>query len=115
MYEVSFPAAYSGSDWAVAMEIIDAKTNKPMTGLDDMLIEVVVNDDCDHPVLQGSTDDGVITTLPEVGVLQWRFPKERLGGLCRGRTYAVGCRATNEGGTSALFTGTLPFLDGEFR
>lgn len=114
MYDVTFPAAYSGSDWAVALEIIDATTNQPMTGLEDMLVEIVVNDDCDSPVLKGSTDDGMIT-IPDPGVLQWRFPKERLSGFCRGRTYDVGCRVTNEGGTRGLFIGKLPFLDGEFR
>ena len=113
MYDIAFPPVYSGADWAVAVEVIDPTTNQPMTGLEDALIELRVNDDCNHAILTGSTDDGLVI-VPEPGVIQWIAPRDRMGGWCRGKTYSVGCRITTEGGTTALFTGTLPFLDGEF-
>ena len=113
MYDISFPPAYSGADWAVAVEVIDPTTNQPMTGLDEALIELRVNDDCNSAMLTGSTDDGLVT-VPQVGVIQWIIPMARLSGWCQGKTYSVGCRITTDGGTTALFTGSLPFLDSEF-
>lgn len=115
MSDISFPPAYSGVDWSQSVEVINDKTNKPLEGeLETALIELVVNDDCNRPVLRASSVDGSIT-VPEPGLIQWYFSKEQMASLCTGKTYAVGCRVTPlGGGTSALFVGSLPFLDGEF-
>ena len=105
MYDIAFPPAYSGSDWAQSVEVINDKTNQPLEGeLETALIELVVNDDCNHPVLRASSDDGSIT-VPEPGLIQWRFSKEQIAGLCAGKTYAVGCRVTPVGGSAPLTRG----------
>ena len=86
MYDISFPAAYSGADWAQSVEVIDHQTNKPLVGeLETSLIELVVNDDCNRPVLKATSADGTIT-VPASGLIQWAFPKESLSGMCVGKT-----------------------------
>lgn len=103
----------SGSDWSEAVELFNNDTNKPLSEIDDGLIEIVVRDRGNCTILSGSTDDGIITR-PATGVFQWTFPKDRLSCLCAGTTYSLGCRFTDETGTVSLFTGSLAYLDGEF-
>lgn len=111
-YDIQF-ATLSGSDWAEIVQAVDDDTNLPLD-LTDALIELHVRDHCNATLLQASSDDGTITK-PALGQFQWIFPKAQLGGLCIGTTYAVGCRITLDGATSALFTGSLAYLDGEFQ
>lgn len=111
-YEINF-AALSGSDWAEIVEAIDDDTNLPLD-LTGILIELQVRDRCNAVLLQASTADSTIV-IPETGKFQWVFPKEQMGGLCKGTTYQVGCRLTQDDQTTALFTGNLAYLDGEFQ
>jgi hypothetical protein len=111
MYDIQF-VAYRGSDWAQAIEIIDAETNQPYD-LSEALVELRVNDRFDRPILEASTTDATVE-FPEPHVMRWRFGKDQMRRWCDGKTYRVGCRVTTEGGTFPLFTGTLAFLDGEF-
>ena len=91
-----------------AVEVhIDAQTD-----LDTALIEVEVQDRSNTALLEATTADGTITR-PSSGKFQWVFTKAQLASLCPGTTYRVGCRFTTDGGTTALFTGSLAFLDGE--
>lgn len=112
MYDIKF-ATVSGSDWAEIVEAINDDTNQPLTDIDTALIELQVQDRNNSPVLNASTADGSITR-PETGKFQWRFSKEQMSALCYGTTYRVGCRMTLDGKTTALFTGDLAYLDGEF-
>jgi|GEM_PF-1901689 len=106
----------SGADWAEAVELIDADTNQRLTeDLEAALIELRVNDDCNHQVLYGSNEPGGRLTIPEPGVIQWIFPQPEMAAFCRGKSYRLACRITPEaGGTSILFSGSLVYLDGEF-
>lgn len=110
-YDVNF-VALSGSDWAQNVEAVDDRTNLPLD-LANMLIELNVRDKCNATLLQASSADGSITK-PELGQFQWVFSKDSLRSLCPGTTYDVGCRFTLDGKTTALFTGRLAILDGEF-
>lgn len=105
----------------MAVEIIDDTTNRPLDPAEvaAALIELRVNDDCNRAVLSASTvpTDGqsLITVPPGGSTFQWDFTKEEMARLCRGKTYAVGCRMTpSGGGTTQIFTGSLAYLDGEF-
>jgi hypothetical protein len=106
----------SGVDWAEAVELVDADTNQRLTeDLEAALIELRVNDDCNHQVLYGSNETGGCLTIPEPGVIQWLFPASQMTALFSGNTYRFACRITPEGGgASMLFAGSLAYLDGEF-
>lgn len=111
-YDVNF-VTLSGSDWAEIVQAVDTDTNLPLD-LTNVLIELAVRDRCNATLLRATTADGSIT-VPVVGQFQWIIPKERLGGLCIGTTYSVGCRMTLDNQTTALFTGQLAYIDGEFQ
>lgn len=113
MYDIKF-ATVSGSDWTEVIEAIDDNTNLPLSDIDTALIELQVNDRQNCLVLSATTDDGSIVR-PATGTFQWQFTKEQMSGLCVGVTYRVGCRMTNGAGTTALFTGDLAYIDGEFE
>lgn len=108
-YLIDF-TAYRGSDWAAAIEAINAETNRPYD-LTGATIELTARGRGSR-VLRASTEDGTIQ-LPQPHVLRWRFEPSQMGGLYPGMTYAVGCRVTTEGGSFTLFTGNLAYLDGE--
>lgn len=113
MYDIKF-ATVSGSDWTEAIEVIDDNTNLPLSDVDTALVELQVNDRSNCLVLSASTDAATITR-PSTGVIQWQFTKDQMSALCVGVTYRVGCRMTNGAGTTALFTGDLAYIDGEFE
>lgn len=113
MYSFRF-SAVSGSDWAEIVEVVNDATNLPLTDIDTALIELEVQDRGDSRVLFATTADGTITR-PASGKFQWRFTKTQMAALCPGTTYSVGCRFTTDGGTTALFTGNLAYIDGEIQ
>lgn len=110
MYEVQFFAT-SSADWGQAIELIDADTNQPMTGIDDATFKLAVDGPGRTSYLTASTAEGTITR-PSPHIVQWLFDADELGSLCAGTTYWVGLTMTTDGGTTQLLRGTLIFLDG---
>lgn len=113
-YEARF-TAYSGSDWAGALEAYNADTGDLLTEMDDpdVLVEMHVRDRRNSQVLSGSTDDGILTR-PASGQIRWIFPASSMAALCAGNTYGVGIRMTSSSGKVAILAGSLAFIDGEF-
>lgn len=110
MYEVQFLAT-SSADWAQAIELIDADTNLPMTGIDDATFKLAVDGPGNTSYLTASTAEGTLTR-PSAHIVQWVFDAADLGSLCAGTTYSVGLTMTTDGGTIQILRGTLAFLDG---
>lgn len=114
MYDIKF-ATVTGSDWAEIIEAINDDTNGPLTDIDTGTIELQVQDRGNCVLFTLSTADATITR-PETGKFQWRVATADMGSLCKGTTYRVGCRHINEEDqTTALFTGSLAYIDGEFE
>lgn len=110
MYDVTFPPATSSADWAASVEIIDDSTNAPLD-LTGYSASLAVRDHDRNEVLSASTADGTITN-PTTGVLSWTFAASQLSGLDVPLTYNVGLTITDANGTTQIFVGKLPFIDG---
>lgn len=114
MHEIKFTTV-TGSDWAERIECINDETGEALTDVDTGTIELQVQDRSNGVMFTLSTADGTITR-PESGAFQWRRSNSAMSSLCKGTTYRVGCRHIDDSGaTSALFTGSLAYLDGEFE
>jgi len=111
MYELSL-VAHSGVDWAQAIELINAETDRPLTEAAEALIEVQVSDRHDRTILNATSADGSVQR-PNASVFQWRFTRDQMHSLREGRTYRIGCRLTVEGKSIQLFGGTLAYIDGD--
>lgn len=113
MYDIKFTAV-SGGDWSEIIEAIDDDTNLPLTDIDTGTIQLQVQSPSGSVMLNLSTADSTITR-PESGQFQWVVSTASLSSFCTGTTYHVGCRHINEdGGTTALFTGSLAYVDGGY-
>jgi len=114
MYEIKFTTV-TGSDWAERIECINDETGAALTDVDTGTIELQVQDRNSCVMFTLTTADSTITR-PASGAFQWRRATADLSSLCKGTTYRVGCRHIDgSGATSALFTGSLAYLDGEFE
>lgn len=111
MYQIQFTAT-SSAGWSEAIEMIDANTNQFLEIADTDTFEIDVRDACGGQMLEASTANGKIE-LPSPGVIQWRFSRDEVGGLCPGTTYKVGGVVTTLAGPTQLFIGTLAYLNGE--
>lgn len=110
MYDIQFVAT-DDADWGVRCPLINDTTNQPLDTT-DLSFELEVSY-CGCSYLTASTADNTIE-VPELGTIQWLFTKEQMSGLDPRNTYRVGCRVTNDGGTTQLFVGSLAVLDGGF-
>lgn len=110
MYEMQLFAT-DDADWAVRIELTDDDTGLSLdtTGI---VFEVAISN-CGSDYLTATTADDTIE-VPEAGMIQWRFTKEQMGALDVQKTYNVGCRMTNAGGTTQLFVASLAILNGGF-
>lgn len=109
-YDIQFEST-DDADWGVAMPLIDGTTNQPLDTT-DITFELEVS--CGGSTyLTATTEDDTIE-VPETGTIQWLFTKEQMASLDTSRTYRVGCRMINAGGTTQLFVGSLAVLDGGF-
>lgn len=110
MYEVPL-CATSSADWAQSIELTDARTNLPLTDLEDAAFKLAVDDRKGRTVLTRSTADGTITR-PEPNIVQWIFKPSEMAGLCDGTVYRVGLTVETAGGTTQILIGSLTFIDG---
>lgn len=111
MYQVNL-FAVKGADWATAIEFINAEDNLPLD-VSGVAFELSVQDHCECVLVSASTGEGTIT-FPESHIIAWRLTPAQLGALCPRTTYRVGCRMTDDVGTTQIFVGNLAMIDGEF-
>lgn len=109
-YEINF-TAYKGSDWSVAIEVTDARTDLPFD-ISKARVDLAVRRRDGGQALSASSADGTIV-FPTSGTIRWVLTSEQTGALCAGTTYRVGCRVTTDDGSFQLFTGNLSYIDGE--
>lgn len=109
-YIGAFPPATDDADWAMTVDITNDETDQPYDASAlDFTLEVT---DCGNAVLSATTLAGTITR-PTVHEISWRFTKAQMAGLAKGRTYKVGCVATDgDGNITQLFVADLPIIDG---
>ncbi len=113
MYQARLDPLAIGSDWNVALELMDADTGDPLD-LTDMQFTVTM-----QPIrggympVVGTTSNGHVTT-PDDGVVVINFMAADMRGLSVG-DYAVSLKAERDGFTEHLVIGTLPVVDGVNR
>ena len=110
MYAIKGFTATDDADWSETVELIDGETNGPLDA-SDLAFELQVKDG-GQVVLSATTADNSITR-PSSSEIAWRFPRERMRGLCPGTTYKVGCVYIDlSGNVEQLFVGSLALIDG---
>lgn len=112
-YDIAF-SAVSGSDWTVAIELIDPNTNGALADAANASFDLQVLDRSGSALLRASTADDTIEK-PETNQVRWHFTDAQLSALCPGTTYKVSLRMTTEGGTIPLVLGSLAYIDGGFH
>ena len=114
MQSIKF-TAISGGDWSEILEVYDADTNLPLTDIDTGVIQLQIQAAGNNVVLNLTTADSTITR-PASGQFQWVVSTASMSAFCPGQNYHVGCRHINDaGGTTALFTGSLTYVDGGYE
>jgi hypothetical protein len=102
-------AVSNREDWLDGGEVRDA--DSVLVDITGASIIVQVSDRESHaPMLTVSTDNGLIT-ITGTGTFQWEVPAASMRVFCA-ETYDVGITIELNGGTTQLFKGTIPILDG---
>ncbi len=109
-YTGTFPPATDDADWAMVVDLTDETTNQAYDASDlEFTVQIT---DCGTAVLTATTDDATITR-PDDHQIAWRFTRDQMASLCAGKTYKVGCVATDlDGNITQIFTCDLPVVDG---
>jgi hypothetical protein len=110
MYIGAFEATSNRAVWTRTISLIDTVTSEAID-ITGCLITMSVRDANKCQVLSATVGDGI--ELVEDTAFIFTFSKDQMHSLCAG-TYDVGITIAdaNDDGTSQLFAGTVPIVDG---
>lgn len=112
MYQGTLSPRSNKAGWNYIVEVIDEDTDEAVDISDTSIVLELRDPRTDTIALSGTTDNGCITLLDDVGFFQVTFTAIQMRTLLA-ESYEVGCTITNDDSEpQQLIIGTLPVLDG---
>ena len=111
MYEATLQPISNRADWIGTFEMIDDDTGAVIEDLSgvELVVEVRERRGC-RALLSATTANGKITDSGS-GVLEWRFPRSEMTGICPG-SYEIGITISRDDMTDQELIGVVPIIDG---